>query len=130
MLFKPIEERSSVPIAEQIVRQVIFAVASGTLPAGELLKGVREMAPQLMVHPNTVAKAWKELEDRGILVARRGKGMEVTAEAPALCRAERQEIVRNRIREALREAVSSALAPEEVRRLVEEELAHANGQEH
>ena len=53
--------------------------------------------------------------------------MEVTPEAPALCRTRRKEIVQNRIREALREAVHSALTPEEVRRLVEEELARANG---
>jgi hypothetical protein len=54
--------------------------------------------------------------------------MEVTPEAPAACRAQRQEIVRGRIRAALREAASSALPPDEVRGLVEEELSRVNGQ--
>jgi GntR family transcriptional regulator len=121
---------SPIPIYEQIVAQVIFAIASGGLEVGELLPGVRELAPKVLVHPNTVAKAYQELERRGVLVARRGKGMEVTPRAPEICRAQRQEIVRGRIREALREAASSALAPEEVRRLVEEELARSNGHRH
>jgi GntR family transcriptional regulator len=126
MLFD-VQSKSPIPIYEQIVSQVIFGVASGALEAGELIPSVRELAPQITVNPNTVARAYQELERRGVLTARRGKGMEVTAEAPALCRAQRQEIVRGRIREALREAVSSALAPEEVRRLVDEELTRVNG---
>jgi hypothetical protein len=54
--------------------------------------------------------------------------MEVTPEAPVLCRRARQETVRTRIREALREAVSSALPAEDIRRLVEEELERVNGE--
>ena len=119
---------SPVPIYEQIVNQVVFAVASGALEPGTMIPSVRELGPQLLVHPNTVARAFQELERLQVLSARRGRGMEVTAEAPAVCRAQRQEIVRGRIREALREAVSSALSPEEISRLVSEELARANGQ--
>jgi GntR family transcriptional regulator len=126
MLYR-IEPDSSIPIYEQIVAQVVFGVASGALLVGEPIPSVRKMAEKLTVHPNTVARAFQELERRGVVVARRGKGMEVTAEAPRLCREARQDIVRSRIREALREATSSALTVEEIRRLVEEELAHANG---
>ena len=118
---------SPVPIYEQIVNQVVFAVASGALEPGTMIPSVRELGPQLLVHPNTVARAFQELERLQVLSARRGRGMEVTAEAPAVCRAQRQEIVRGRIREALREAVSSALSPEEISGLVAEELARANG---
>jgi GntR family transcriptional regulator len=88
---------------------------------------VRELAQRLLVHPNTVARAFQELERAGVVVARRGKGMEVTSAAAAVCRARRRDIVRGRIREALREAASSALGPDEICRLVEEELARANG---
>jgi GntR family transcriptional regulator len=129
MLFD-IEQKSDIPLYEQLVDQVIFAVASGALPPGEILPGVRELGPKLLVHPNTVAKAWQELEKDGILASRRGKGMEVTSEAPDLCRQRRQNTVRKRIRDALRQAVASALPPEEVRRLVEEELARVNGKAH
>jgi len=93
-----------------------------------MIPSVREMAQQLLVNPNTVARAFQELEQRGVVTARRGRGMEVTAEAPVTCRAQRQEILRGRIREALREAASSALPPDEIRQLVEEELTRVNGQ--
>jgi len=125
-----IQSDGSVPIYEQIVAQVIYAVAAGGLDPGCFIPSVRDLAEQLLVHPNTVARAFQELERLGIVTPRRGRGMEVTAEAPAACRAKRQDLVRGRIRQALREAASSVLAPEEIRRLVEEELAAVNGARH
>jgi GntR family transcriptional regulator len=115
------------PIYEQIVTQVIFGVASGALKVGQMVPSVRELGQRLVVHPNTVARAFQDLERLGVLAARRGKGMEVTPAAPQLCRCRRRQIVRGRIREALHEAVSSDLVAEEIRRLVDEELARANG---
>jgi GntR family transcriptional regulator len=120
-------ESTTIPIWDQIVNQVIFGVASGSLRVGELIPSVRDLAGRLLVHPNTVAKAFQELERRGVIIARRGRGMEVTPEGPGVSRAERQDIVRRRIREALREAVSSSLPAEEIRRLVDEELSRVNG---
>jgi GntR family transcriptional regulator len=119
---------SPVPLYEQIVAQVTFSIASGALEPGLLIPSVRELAQQLRLNPNTVARAVQELERQGIVTARRGLGMEVTPEAPAVCRAKRQEVVRGRIREALREAASSALPPDDIRKLVEEELTRVNGQ--
>ena len=126
MLFD-IQPDSPVPIYEQIVAQVTFGIAAGALAGGALIPSVRELAGQLLVHPNTVARAFQELERRGVVTAKRGRGMEVTSEAASICRAQRQEIVRGRIRQALREAVSSALPPEEIRKLVDEELTRVNG---
>jgi GntR family transcriptional regulator len=126
MLFD-IDSRSDVPIWEQIVTQVTFAIASGALEAGTLIPSVRKLSGQITVNPNTVARAYQELERRGIVVPRRGEGMEVTPEAPDSCRRQRYDIIRDRIRGALREAVSSALAPDEIRSLVEEELVRVNG---
>ena len=122
-----IDTNSPVPIYEQIVTQVIFGIAANAAPPGTLIPSVRDLAGRVLVHPNTVARAFQELERRGVVAAKRGRGMEVTAEGPLACRAQRREIVRSRIREALREAASSALTPDEIRKLVEEELARANG---
>jgi GntR family transcriptional regulator len=122
-----VRRESPIPIYEQIVTQVIFGVASGVLKVGELIPSVRELGQRLLVHPNTVARAFQDLERLGVVAARPGKGMEVTPEAPGLCRARRQEIVRGRIRDALREAVYSDLEPEDIRRLVDEELERVNG---
>jgi GntR family transcriptional regulator len=123
----PLDNSSHVPIYEQIVSGVIFAVAAGDLEAGALIPSVRELAGRLRINPNTVARAFQELERAGVVTARRGLGMEVTPEAKALCRGRRQAILRERIRAALREAVASALPADELRALVEEELNHVNG---
>ena len=122
-----IQPDGAVPIYEQIVAQVIYGVAAGTLEVGTFIPSVRELAEQLVVHPNTVARAYVELERAGVVTPRRGRGMEVTPEAPEACKARRKELVRGHIRQALREAVASVLAPEEIRKLVEEELAAVNG---
>jgi len=127
MLFS-IHADGPVPIYEQIVTQIIYRVAAGTLPTGTLIPSVRELAETLVVHPNTVARAYQDLERAGIVTAKRGVGMEVTAAAQEACREKRQTLVRERIRQALREAAASSLTPEEIRRLVDEELAAANGQ--
>ena len=125
---EPDRRESSIPIYEQIVAQVIFGVASGLLEVGALIPSVRDLAGRLEVHPNTVARAYQELEQQGVIMARRGKGMEVTADALRLCQARRQEILRARIRNVLREAVSSSLSNDDIRRLVEDELTKVNGQ--
>ena len=126
MLFD-IHPDSPIPIFEQIVAQVIFNIASGGLEVGALIPSVRDLGMRLTVHPNTVAKAFQELDRLGILTARRGRGMEVTPDAVKACRSRRRDIVGKRIREALREAVSSGLSAEEVRRLVEDEIGRGNG---
>jgi GntR family transcriptional regulator len=122
-----VQPDSPVPIYEQIMAQVTFGIASGAVEAGALIPSVRELAQRLLVNPNTVARAFQELERDGVIASRRGLGMEVTQAAPDTCRARRKEIVRGRIRQALREAASSALEPDEIRKLVDEELARANG---
>ncbi len=126
MLFN-VHPDSTVPIYEQIVGQVIFGIASGDLAAESLIPSVRELAQVLLVHPNTVARAYQELERHGVVASRRGRGMEVTAEAPDLCKELRRDIVQKRIREALREAVCSALSEEEIRKLLEQEVSRLNG---
>jgi GntR family transcriptional regulator len=122
-----IQPQSPIPIYEQIVSQVIFGVASGALEPGAMIPSVRDMAMEIVVNPNTVARAWQELERRGVVAARRGKGMEVTSEAVGICRSQRQDIVRQRIRDTVREAVFSQLSQDDIRKLIDEELARANG---
>ncbi len=124
MLFH-VEPDSPVPIYEQIVSQVTFQVASGVLKPDALIPSVRDLAVTLMVHPNTVAKAFQELERRGVVTPVRGKGMAVLGDAPEICERQRLTLVRDRIRAALREAVASGLSRDGVRRLVLDELAAA-----
>jgi GntR family transcriptional regulator len=118
---------STVPIYEQIAAQVVFGVAAGDPPPGGLVPSVRDLAQRLLVNPNTVARAYQDLERLGVLESKRGRGMEVTTDAPALCHARRREIVRSRLRDVLREAAAGGLPGDEVLALVEEEWARLNG---
>ncbi len=126
MLFS-IHADGPVPIYEQIVAQVIYGVAAGAVEVGSFIPSVRELAEQLRVHANTVARAYQDLERLGVVTPRRGRGMEVTSQAPTACRTKRRDLVRRRIRDALREAAASALTPDEIRSLVDEELSSVNG---
>lgn len=69
-----IDPSSGTPIYRQLVDQVRQAVASGVLKAGDRLPSVRDMAVELAVNPNTVAKAYQELEREGDIETPRGKG--------------------------------------------------------
>ena len=67
------------PPSEQLADQVRFAVAAGRLDVGDRLPSVRELAAQVRINPNTVSRAWRELEREGTLESRRGAGVYVRA---------------------------------------------------
>ena len=118
---------STVPIYEQILAQVVFAVAAGDLPAGESVPSVRELAQRLLVNANTVSRAYQELERLGVVEARRGVGMFVTDGGPKVCRERRKVLVRDRVRETAREAAAAGLSLDELRQLLDDEWPRRNG---
>jgi len=122
-----IQPDATTPIYEQIITQMVFAIARGDLSVGTLVPSVRELAGRILVHPNTVARAYQELERQGILETKRGRGMEVTPAALSLCQHQRREHIRGRLRDALREAMAGALTEAEVLELVADEWGHLNG---
>lgn len=93
-----------VPIYLQIVNQVRHLVASGRLAAGEELPPIRALAERLLINPNTVARAYRELEVAGVVTKRRTAGTFVSESASPLGRAERLEIVTARVDALLAEA--------------------------
>ena len=121
-MFFSINPTNGLAIFDQIVRQVKFAVASGTLTPGEMVPSVRELAKELAVNPNTVVKSYRDLTSEGILEAVRGTGLAITADAVKHCEKERLGLLRERIRHVLEEAHSSRLEFDEIRSLVEDEL--------
>ena len=122
MFFK-IEPDNGVAIYDQIVRQIKFAVADGTVLVGEMVPSVRELARQLAVNPNTVSRAYRQLQDDKVLSPVRGTGLLVSAGAKAKCQTARQQIVRSRLKETLVEAASSGLSLDDVRELIESQLS-------
>ena len=83
--------RSGVPVYRQIIDQVLAGVASGTLAPGDQLPTVRQMAVELAVNPNTVLRAYRELEIRGVLETHQGSGTFI-----ANRKVERDEVERRR----------------------------------
>jgi GntR family transcriptional regulator len=99
-----ISSGDGVPVYLQIVNQVKYLVASARLSAGEELPPIRALAAQLLINPNTVARAYRELEQVGIVEKRRTNGTYVSADTSPLARRERVKILTARIDALLAEA--------------------------
>ncbi len=132
MILLELEASDERPIYGQIADQVRFAVASGVLRPGELVPSVREIAKQLVVNPNTVARAYRDLQAEGLLEPVRGTGLQVAEGAPERCREARRDHVRKRVRSAIADAVRSELDRVEIEAILRDEWersAQSNGLE-
>src|SRR5271154_1646926 len=92
-----IDSSDGVPIYVQIVNQVKHLAASGRLAPGEELPPIRVLAAQLVVNPNTVARAYLELERAGIVTKRQGTGTYVSEAASPLPHREKLKVLRQRV---------------------------------
>jgi GntR family transcriptional regulator len=116
-MFLKVDAHNGLAVYDQIVRQVKFAVADGALTPGELVPSVRELARELAINPNTVARAYRQLQDDGVLVTVRGTGLAVADAARRQCQSERTKLIRARLRTVLEEAAGSGLDPQEIEQL-------------
>jgi GntR family transcriptional regulator len=112
-----------VPIYRQIVNQVKYLVASGLLQPGEELPPIRTLALQLKVTPNTIVKAYDELESSGVVHKRQGSGTFVSEERPRLAHRERQRIIDQRIDALLAEAHQLNFTVDDILRMLRERQA-------
>jgi DNA-binding transcriptional regulator YhcF (GntR family) len=113
-----ISPNDGVPIYLQIVNQVKYLVSSGRLAAGEELPPIRTLAEKLVVNPNTVARAYRELELAGIVLKRRTAGTYVSNAGTRIGRRDRIKIVTRRIDALLAEARQMGITQEELIELV------------
>ena len=109
-----ISPHDGVPIYLQIVNQVKYLVAAGRLAPGVELPAIRVLAEQLMVNPNTVARAYRELEVAGVVEKRRTAGTFVSVAGSPLARRERLKILNGRIDALLAEARQLGIRTDEV----------------
>ena len=114
-----ISTADGVPIYQQIVNQIKYLVSSGRLTAGEELPPIRALAEKLVINPNTVARAYRELESAGIVEKRRTAGTYVSDQGSPLARRERLKILTERIDALLAEARQMDIAFEEIIKLAE-----------
>jgi GntR family transcriptional regulator len=121
MLFR-IRAESGEPIYEQLVRQVKHAIMTGALKTGEQLPTVRELAAQLVINPNTVARAYRELERSGLLESTTGRGTFVKFTPPKLFREERRRRLQPFLDQLLAEATALNFSTEELKDQLEETI--------
>jgi GntR family transcriptional regulator len=106
--------QDGVPTYLQIVNQVKYLVASGRLKAGEELPPIRALAEQLVINPNTVARAYRELETAGVVAKRSTTGTYVSDASSPLARRERLKILTERIDALLVEARQLNVGTDEI----------------
>lgn len=119
-----IQAHDGVPIYLQVMQQIKYLVASGRLKPGEELPSIRILAERLLVNPNTIARAYRELETAGVVEKRRTAGTYVTDNGSPLARKERLKLLTERIDQLLVEAYQMGFDLQDVLRMVQQsELA-------
>lgn len=117
-----VRPESGEPIYRQLKRQIKHAVATGVLEPGDQLPTVRELAEELVVNPNTVARAYRETRQDGLLESTRGRGTFVSERADELTRDQRRARLRPFLEQAVAEARSLGYGPDELREELERTL--------
>lgn len=114
---------SSIPIYRQVVDQIRHAVASGKLAVGEPLLSVRALATELVLNPNTIAKAYSALVRDGVLESQQGRGYFVAARREIYTRREKQRRLEEVMNPFLAEALTLGFDAEQIMTEVQKRLA-------
>jgi GntR family transcriptional regulator len=122
MLFRP-NPSTGVPIYLQLMEQVKHGIETGGLQPGDQLPGIRPLAEELVINPNTVAKAYRELEHEGVIELRHGAGAFVSRNAGAKKLTDKVRAGQSIVAGAIEKLRERGMTDEEIRRLVEAELA-------
>ncbi len=118
--------RSRAPIYEQLVEKIIALIVNNVLKADEQLPTVRVLANELTVNPNTIQKAYRELEYRGYIYSLPGKGNFVKPTVPENNAARLQNLENDLVR-IVSEMLYLGRSPEQIDRLVQQSLAKSKG---
>ena len=125
MIFRP-NASSGVPIYLQLMEQVKHAIETGALRPGDQLPGIRPLAEELVINPNTVAKAYRELEHDGVIELRHGAGAFVTGAAREKKLTDRLRAGQTIVAGAIDKLRSRGVTEAEIRRLFEAELTRVS----
>jgi len=109
-----IDPKSGVPLYRQIIESVNFAIARGDLGPGDRLPTVRQLAVDLEVNPNTVIRAYREMELRGVVDTQQGSGTYVTDDRPQIDALERRRMLDQILTELLARASGYGFTLDEV----------------
>src|SRR5438046_2612224 len=109
-----VDPRSGVPLYVQIVQQIKHAIEVSALQPGEQLPTVRQLAGELTIAPNTIVKAYNELQAIGLIESRAGVGTVVAANLNGSVRRQQTEALFERLRAVVRDAASVGIEPDEL----------------
>ncbi len=123
-----VSPEDGLPVYRQIFNQVKYLVAAGVLNPGAELPPIRALAEQLVINPNTVARAYRELEHAGIVVKRGTVGTFVSAAPSPFARRERLRVLRGRIDALLADASHMGVSVDELKELIDEREALMRGE--
>lgn len=110
------------PLYLQLMQQIRHSVETGRLQDGDQLPGIRPLAVELVVSPNTVAKAYSELEHEGLLELRHGSGAFACVKRRTRSLTDHVQVARRRIRDLIERLRGEGLVDEEIQRAFEAEL--------
>lgn len=113
-VFFHLDEKSGVPFYRQIILQIEMAIADSRLNRGDQLPTVRSMAVELKINPNTVAKAYNQLELRGIVTTQQGSGTFISGKKVKIDEIEREKMLSDLCRSFLSKTVSYGFQINEV----------------
>ncbi|HNS33328.1 MAG TPA: GntR family transcriptional regulator [bacterium] len=111
----------------QIIRQVKYLLACGALKAGDQLPPVRDLAMQLRINPNTVARAYRELSYEKIITTSWGAGTFISKEVKKIAESEKKKIIAEALDQAIHQAASLGLTKEEITHLFTTRLKESKG---
>ena len=123
MFFK-LNPTTDQPLYLQLMQQVRHAAETGALQDGDQLPGIRTLAEELVVSPNTVAKAYSELEHAGLLELRQGSGAFVTVKRRTRSLTDHVQVASRRLRDLIEHLREVGLLDEEIKRAFEAELLY------
>src|SRR5882762_5088189 len=121
-MFSKLNPTTGHPLYLQLMQQIRHAAETGALHNGDQLPGIRTLAEELVVSPNTVAKAYSELEHDGLLELRHGTGAFICLKRRTRSLTDQVQVARHRIRTVIERLREEGLFDEEIRRVFEAEL--------
>ena len=125
-----IDPDSGTPIYLQIIDELKTAVLSGRYRDGDRVLPVRELAVQLRVNPNTVAKAYRLMQDEGLLVSRPGGGTFIAVPEAFSLRREREAACAAQLGRLVAKAKACDIGPERLRELLDDAWKRPAGDQH
>jgi GntR family transcriptional regulator len=120
-----LDQASGVPFYRQIIQQIELAIISGRLKPGSRLPTIRSLAIELKINPNTIAKAYSELEIRGLVITQVGSGTYISNKKPEKNNSERKNNIARLLRQFVREMDALGVSIDDIPALLkqmEEEL--------